>query len=155
MLLKKIFTAILLMAFSFSAFSHGDKKEEQSPLMVNTDTEVGKVVAQFHAALQNSDVETIKTILAEDVLIFEGSGAERSLEEYASHHMKSDMKFLASIDSKLIERNIMINGDIAISSSRSKLTGSFKGKELNKVSIETLVLKKVRSAWKVIRVHWS
>lgn len=148
---------LLLVALfvSSSVMAHGNKKPEDTNLMVNVDTEVGKTVAQLHTALISSDESTIKNIMAKDVLIFEGAGAERSLEEYASHHMKSDMKFLRSMDIELLERNIMVEGDIAISSSRSKIKGTYKGKEFEKISIETLVLSKREDGWKIVRVHWS
>jgi len=155
MKLSKILLFIVITGISTSSFAHGKKEDKSNQMMVNTDTEVGEVVAELHTALRSSDEATIRSILADNVLIFEGSGAERSLEEYASHHMKSDMKFLKHMATELLERNIMIHGDVAISSSRSKMTGKYKNKDFNKVTVETLVLKKNSDGWKVIRVHWS
>ncbi|WP_223668800.1 YybH family protein [Kangiella shandongensis] len=155
MKLLKILSIALLLGLSSSVIAHGDKKPTEQNLFVGTDSAVGKVVEQLHQALSNGDTDTIKSILSDDVLIFEGSGAERSLAEYASHHMKSDIKFLSHMKVKLIERNIMVDGDIAISSSRSKVTGQYKDTKIDKVSIETLVLKKIGGAWKVVRIHWS
>lgn len=155
MKLSKILLFIVITGVATSSFAHGKKEDKSNQVMVNTDTKVGEVVAELHTALRSSDEATIRSILADDVLIFEGSGAERSLEEYASHHMKSDMKFLKNMDTELLERNIMIHGDIAVSSSRSKMTGKYKNKDFNKVTVETLILKKSNDGWKVIRVHWS
>lgn len=146
---------LITLFISGVATAHGDKESKSNSLMVNINTDVGKVVAQLHSALKNSDENAIKTVMAEDVLIFEGAGAERSLTEYASHHMKSDMKFLKSMDIDLLERNIMIEGNLAVSSSRSKMKGTYKGKDFEKVTVETLILQKIKGEWKVVRVHWS
>ena len=155
MKLSKILLFIVITGISTSSFAHGKKEDKSNQMMVNTETEVGEIVAELHTALRSSDEATIRSILADDVLIFEGSGAERSLEEYASHHMKSDMKFLKNMATELLERNIMIHGDIAVSSSRSKMTGKYKNKDFNKVTVETLILKKAKGGWKIIRIHWS
>ena len=152
----KIMTIGLLFITSLSVFSHGDEKHEKNnPLFTGNDTEVAIVVSQLHEALLAGEQEVIKDILDDQVLIFEGSGAERSYSEYASHHMMSDMAFLSKMNIELIERQIMIRGDIAIASSRSKINGQYKDMNIDKISIETLVLEKKNNQWKVVRVHWS
>lgn len=85
---------LIFLFVSGAVLAHGDKDKKEAPQMVNVETNVGEVVAKLHSALQSGDESTIKSIMHEKVLIFEGAGAERSLEEYASHHMKSDIKFL-------------------------------------------------------------
>ena len=153
-----ILNRYILLIFLFvsgAVLAHGDKEEKEDSKMVNVETDIGEAVAKLHSALQSGDESTIKSIMHETVLIFEGSGAERSLEEYASHHMKSDIKFLKSMAVKLLERNILIEGNVAVSSSRSKIKGTYKGKSFEKITVETLTLKKIDGIWKVIRVHWS
>ena len=57
---------------------------------------------QFSEALDKGDEQTVKSLLATDVLIYEGGGVESSLEEYASHHLSADMKFLSRMNREVI-----------------------------------------------------
>jgi ketosteroid isomerase-like protein len=153
----------LLLIFIISTFEtntsfaqeveHTVKKEHS--LFIGIKSPAGKVVSQFHHALKVGDKVVARRLLADDVLIFEGGGVERSADEYAHHHMLSDMKYLAAIKSKLIEHNVKTIGNSAISMSRSKSTGTYKGKTINYIGMETMVLEKQQGEWKIIRIHWS
>ena len=89
------------------------------------------------------------------MIIFEGGGVERSADEYASHHMLSDMKYLAAIASKQLEHQVFTNDDMAYSISRSKTTGTYKGKKVDYTGMESMTLKNTDSGWKITHIHWS
>jgi hypothetical protein len=83
-------TLLLLLGVcsSSTAFSHGDEKHQDKQVMfTGTDTDAGQVVVAFHKALEFGDAVKARSLLADDVLIIEGAGVERSADEYASHHM--------------------------------------------------------------------
>lgn len=69
--------------------------------------------------------------------------------------MLSNMKYLATINSELLEHNVKIIGESAISMSRRKITGTFKEKELNYEGMETMTLAKRQGEWRIIHIHWS
>jgi ketosteroid isomerase-like protein len=128
---------------------------QKTEMFIGVDSPAGKVVMQFHLALRTGDKITARKLLADDVLIFEGGEVERSADEYAHHHMLSDMKYLAAMKSESLEQNVKVVGNIAISMSRSKTTGTNKKKERNYESMETMVLEKQQGKWKIVRIHWS
>ncbi len=109
----------------------------------------------FAAALSRGDEATVKSLLAEDVVIYESGGQESSREEYASHHMKSDMAFLAGLAVKLVERKQGGNDDLAWVLTRSRIIGMYKGKAVDLHSTESLVLKRVSGVWRIVHIHWS
>lgn len=132
---------------------HHDKKD---PMMFSgQETEVGKLVVEFHNALENGNATRVRELLDDNILIFEGGGVERSAEQYASHHMLSDMAFLKAIDIKVLEQQVKVNGDSAVSMSRSKMKGNYKEKEMDIDSMETMVLNKKNGQWKITHLHWS
>ena len=147
-------TLSIIALISFSALSHGDKHIVKGEFN-NLDTAAGKVVVAFHQALRSGDKATARNMLADDVLIFEGGGVERSADQYANHHMLSDMKFLAAVSSTSLEHQVKVMGDTAVSMSRSKTQGTYKGKERNFEGMETMVLEKQGGAWKIVHIHWS
>jgi ketosteroid isomerase-like protein len=65
------------------------------------------------------------------------------------------MKYLAALKSESLEQNVKVMGNIAVSMSRSKTVGTYKEKERNYESMETMVLEKQQGEWKIVRIHWS
>lgn len=127
----------------------------QASLANSTAADPAAVADAFHAALTSGDEAGVRAILAPEVLIFESGGVERSLEEYASHHMHSDMKFLAAIDRELLDRQTLGGGEVAVVTSRSRLSGNYRDSEINLFSTETLVMARSENGWTIRHVHWS
>ncbi len=109
----------------------------------------------FHAALNSGDEQTVMAVLSPDVLIFESGGAERSRAEYASHHMKSDMAFLAQMGHDQIGQAASEQEDTAWIVTESRIYGRYKDKDIDIVSIETAVLERGEDGWKIVHLHWS
>ena len=132
---------------------HHDKKD---PMMFSgLDSEAGKLVTEFHDALETGNATRVRELLADNILIFEGGGVERSADQYASHHMLSDMAFLKSIDIKVLEQQVKVKGDSAVAMSRSKMQGTYKKNKIDLESMETMVLHKDNGTWKIVHLHWS
>ena len=137
---------IMPVIMSFAASAH--EKEMFSGL----DTPAAKIVIAFHHALNTGDKITAKSLLADDVTIYEGGGVERSADEYAQHHMNSDMEYLSSVTNKALEHQVKVLGNTAISASRFLVNGMFKR---DYQSMETIVLINTEGEWKIKHIHWS
>lgn len=112
-------------------------------------------VNAFAEALRKGDGATVTRLLAPDVLIYESGGQEASRDEYASHHMKGDMGFLASAQIEKLDQKAFVQGDIAVVATRSRIAAANKGKTLDLLSTETITLKKAGGNWQIVHVHWS
>jgi len=152
-----ILAVLAALTVSLVAFSHGDDKHEASenPLFSGLDADAAQVVKQFHTALRNSDTELAKSVLSDDVLIYESGTAERSSEEYAAGHMKADMQYLATISSEIIEHQVKVSGDLAISTARFKNLRTVAGRNRESISMETIVVSKIDGKWFITHIHWS
>jgi len=153
----RIFYKILicLLFFSCSAQAHGKNKEQKIQMFKGRKSAPAKVVAEFHKALKNNKKEKVLKLLDDSVLIYEGGGVERSALEYSSHHLLADMAFMSKMKVELLERQVEVYGNIAVSSSRSKVQGEYNKKKIQKTNMETVVLKKNSGKWKIIKIHWS
>ncbi|TGY88203.1 DUF2231 domain-containing protein [Marinicauda algicola] len=109
----------------------------------------------FHAALASQDEAQVRRLLADDVLILESGGAERSLAQYASHHMMSDMAFLSSVSSETLSQTAEIFGDTAWVATETALRGRFNDREIAVKSQESLVMRREDDRWIIEHVHWS
>lgn len=145
----------LALMLPLSALAHGDKSHTAPALFVGESTAAAQVVKAFHKALRTGDAAAVRAMLADDVIIVEGNGVERSAEEYASHHMLADMKFMAAVKAEALEHQTKMLGNVAYSVSRTQLTGDYNGKPVDVISKETLVLVDKGTGWKIVHVHWS
>ena len=113
------------------------------------------VVDAFHAALKAGNTAAALALLAPEVMIFEEGGAERSRDEYASHHLGSDAAFAAASEATVSRRSGWADGDVAWITSEGRTTGQFNGRAVDRLTAETMVLKRHADGWRIHHIHWS
>lgn len=113
------------------------------------------IVNAFHTALAAGDAKQALALLANDVLIYEGGGAEKSKAEYASHHLDADMAFLKGVKQSSIANSVQVRGDVAWVMNQGKTIGTYKDKAIDSASTETMVLQRISGEWKIVHIHWS
>lgn len=113
------------------------------------------VVDAYGAALKAKDDAAIRAMLAPDVIIAEGGGAERSVDEYAGHHMPADMAFTAAVDFSVKKRDVIAKEDLATVISESQIHGTFRGENVHSRMMETMVLRRDDDRWRIVHIHWS
>jgi ketosteroid isomerase-like protein len=113
------------------------------------------VVDAFHAALARGDTASASALLADDALIFESGGAERSKAEYAAHHLGADAKFAQAVPRSITSRSGVAVGDMAWIATEGRTTGTYGDRAIDSVSTETMVLRKGGDGWKIAHIHWS
>lgn len=112
-------------------------------------------VDAFHAALRRGDTRAAAALLAKDALVFESGGVERTKAEYAAHHLQADAEFSRSVSSLVTWRAVNSSGKLAWVASEGRTTGTYKGRSLDLVTTETMILRHIGGSWRIIHVHWS
>jgi len=112
-------------------------------------------VDEFHGAMSEGSSEKVLDHLAPDVIIFEGGGAEMSRDEYAHHHLGGDMKYTAATSREIVDRKTVSAGEAAWVLTRTKTTGQYRDKEVDRVGTETMLLRRTSEGWKIAHIHWS
>lgn len=113
------------------------------------------VVDSFHAALRRGDTKGALGALADNALIFESGGAERSKAEYASHHVGADAAFARAVPGERTRRTGEAAGNVAWIATEGRTKGSYKGRSIDEVTTETVVLHRAGKVWKIVHIHWS
>lgn len=118
------------------------------------DPQIAAAVEAFHAALKNGDRAAAMALLAPDAQILEGGHAE-SREEYEKGHLASDIEFAQAVPAT--RENIVARqeGSSAWVTSSSRVSGSFKGRDVNSAGAELIVLSKTPDGWRIRAIHWS
>jgi ketosteroid isomerase-like protein len=140
----------LLAAAPALAMAH-----ENAPPTAPVATTPEATVDAFAQALRRGDTATLRTLLAPDVLILEGGGAERSAEEYLGGHAVSDAAFLKDAHIQQTARTAKTEGDLAWVATESELHVERDGQPATLGSAETMLLQKIDGVWRIVHIHWS
>jgi hypothetical protein len=94
-------------------------------------------------------------MLAADALVFEEGGAERSKAEYAEHHLSADVAFVQAVPSTITRRSGAVAGNLAWIATEGRTTGIYQGKAIDRLTTESMVLRKDGDRWQIVHIHWS
>ena len=137
------------------AFAQEHAHDHAAGIVAEEAAGAAMAVDAFHTALKAGDTAAALTFLAPDVMIFEEGGAERSRDEYASHHLGSDAAFAAASEATVARRSGWADGDVAWITSEGRTTGQFNGRAIDRLTTETMVLKRHADGWRIHHIHWS
>ncbi|HEX9946558.1 MAG TPA: nuclear transport factor 2 family protein [Allosphingosinicella sp.] len=112
-------------------------------------------VDAFHAALRRGDSMAALALVADDALVFEEGRAERSKSEYAAHHAGADAAFSKAVPAVRTRRTGHAAADLAWIASESRTKGSFNGRAVDRIMVETMVLRRAAGGWRIVHIHWS
>lgn len=149
-----ISAAMLALAAPLSAHEPPPRAAQAGALAPSA-RDAAATVDAFHAALQRGDARAAAALLTDDALIFESGGAERSKAEYAAHHLPADAEFSRSVASVVTRRAGRADGGLAWVATEGRTTGAYKGKALDLITTETMVLRRTGGTWKIVHIHWS
>ena len=139
----------LFMLFSTARMTVGRDK-----IVAVDTTEVLAALDAFHKGLENGDSTAVAGLLSSTVSISEGGNIE-SKEEYLSGHFHGDSAYLGAMTREPISSTVTIRGETAWVVSKTRLHGSFRDREIDSNSVETVVLILSEGRWLIDAVHWS
>lgn len=113
------------------------------------------VANRFHELQAAGDSLGALALMASDVVIFESGGVEASREEYRSHHLGVDVQFASSVEREIVDQQTQTMGEHALVLTQTRVTGTFREREINSRGVETLVLRRTPEGWRIVHVHWS
>jgi hypothetical protein len=98
--------------------------------------------------------DRIRSLMAVDVKIFESGNFESSLWEHAGHHLESDMAFMGAVKSELFAREVIDTGELATVLARYRRQGDFREQDIDPVTTEIRVLKRLNGQREIVHDHW-
>jgi ketosteroid isomerase-like protein len=153
--LALVLSVAVLSAAPAFAQDHAHGPDHAAGSVAAAAVDAASAVDAFHAALKTGNTAAALALLAPDVMIFEEGGAERSREEYASHHLGSDAAFAAASEATVARRSGWADGDIAWITSEGRTSGQFNSRAVDRLTVETMVLKRHADGWRIHHIHWS
>lgn len=151
-----VLAAALFAAGSSASAEAGGQPQLQSASALDAGTaEAAAAVDAFHAALRRGDPDAAAKLMADDAVIFESGEVERTKAEYVAHHLPADAAFEKTTTSMVTNRAGGSDGSLAWVATEGRLTGTSKGKVRDRLTTETMLLRRTDDGWKITHVHWS
>ncbi|HYJ84010.1 MAG TPA: nuclear transport factor 2 family protein [Allosphingosinicella sp.] len=148
--------AVVMLLALASAGSAAPPEPPTGETLPRPALEAAAVVDAFHAALRRGDSEGALALVADDAIVFEDGRVERTKAEYALHHAGADAAFSKAVSTKRLSRTGHAGGGLALIASESRTRGRFRGQDVDRIMIETMVLRREPAgAWKIVHIHWS
>jgi ketosteroid isomerase-like protein len=111
-------------------------------------------VHAFHDALARGDSAVALALLAPDVAILE-SGEVETLSAYRAHHLPADIDYARAVPSTSSPFQVTVQGDVAWAVSTSETKGTFRGRPIDSVGAELMILSRTAAGWRIRAIHWS
>lgn len=127
------------------------------PLAAQPAAEVGAVTAvvhAFHTALSSGAAEKALELLAPDAVLLEAGGVE-TRAQYAKDHLPLDIEYEKTVTTTRTPIRVVVSGLTAWATSTSETTGTYRGRPVDSVGAESMVLTKEAAGWQVRAIHWS
>ena len=113
------------------------------------------VVSAFHRALDAGDAAGAAKLLDESAVIFEQGGAERTKAQYVGSHLPADIAYAAVTKDEATRHAAWAARDLAYVLTEGRTTGAYNGKPVNRITTETMVLRRLEGGWRIVHIHWS
>ena len=117
--------------------------------------EAARVVDAFHAAMSAGDAAAAAALLADDAVVFEVGHVERSKAQFAAEHLPADLAYSKAVKGSPTGRTGQATGDLAWIATEGRSVGRYRDKDVDRVTTETMVLRKTPAGWRITHVHWS
>ena len=124
----------------------------QSP--ADNEAAVAAAAKEFQTAMDTGDAPTVMRYLADDALMMEGGTIENRMQ-YETDHLPADLEFAKGMTAKRMPVKQTVRGDVAWVRTSTEFRGTFEGKPLALLSLETMVMTREPEGWKIRALHWS
>ena len=143
--MQKLLAAVLTLATLTALPSAAATADEEA---------VTRTVNAFHAAVAAGDAAAALRLMADDALIAE-AGLVETFAQYRDHHLAEDIEFERAVPLRWQPPRVAVHGDAAWVVSSHEAVGTFKGRAVNAVGAETVVLTRTAEGWRIRSIHAS
>ena len=120
----------------------------------NDEAGVTAAVTAFQTAMDTGDAPTVMRYIADDALMMEGGTIENRMQ-YEKDHLPADLEFAKGMKATRMPVQQTVRWDVAWARTSTEFRGTFEGKPLALLSLETMVLTRENDGWKIKALHWS
>jgi ketosteroid isomerase-like protein len=121
----------------------------------NEKTSVEKALQAYDQAVAKKDVETVRQLLAPDLLVYEHSVRNDGAQDAFENHLKPEILDTEGLQLSFSDLRVTTSSGLALVTRQYRVKGRSEGKAFDSTGNETLVWKRMDGQWKIIHIHYS
>lgn len=110
---------------------------------------------KYNQAFRSKDVETVKSLLAPDVLLYEHSVRNDGLQDVFENHLKPEILEFQDLQLDFSDVRISSGADLALVTRQYRIRGKLGERIIDATGNETMVWKTVGGQWRIAHIHYS
>jgi len=141
--MKQMFLAFALtIALPLLTFAKG---EEDS---------VRKALDAYDQAVAKKDVDTVRMLLAPEMLLYEHSVRNDGAKDAFENHLKPEI-LEGGLQLSFSDLRVTASSGLGLVTRQYRVKGTFEGKAVDSTGNETQVWKLANGQWKILHIHYS
>ena len=116
---------------------------------------VRKALRAYDEAVAKKDMETVRTFLAPELLLYEHSVRNDGAKDAFENHLKPEILEADGLQLSFSDVRVTTNSGLALVTRQYQVKGTFQGKAVDSTGNETQVWKQTDGQWKLIHIHYS
>lgn len=110
---------------------------------------------KYNQAFRSKDVETVKSLLAPDVLLYEHSVRNDGLQDVFENHLKPEILEFQDLQLDFSDVRISPSADLGLVTRQYRVRGKLGERMIDATGNETMVWKMVGGQWRIAHIHYS
>jgi ketosteroid isomerase-like protein len=116
---------------------------------------VRKALAAYDQAVAKKDVDTVRTLLAPEMLLYEHSVRNDGAKDAFENHLKPEILEGQGLQLSFSDIRVTASSGLALVTRQYRVQGTFEGKAVDSNGNETQVWKMTDGQWKILHIHYS
>ncbi len=126
-----------------------------SLLAQTPDAEVRAAVERYNTAFTTKDLAGLKSLLADDIVLYEHSVRNIGLADVWENHLRPEVAAFENTAAHFTNVRVTAAGDMALVTREYSIQATMKGKPVDAKGNETMVWVRRDSRWLVAHIHYS
>ena len=125
------------------------------PAASSEEDPVRKALRAYDEAVAKKDVETVRSFLAPELLVYEHSVRNDGAKDAFENHLKPEILEADGLQLSFSDLRVTANSGLALVTRQYQVKGTFQGKVVDSSGNETQVWRLSDGQWKLIHLHYS
>jgi ketosteroid isomerase-like protein len=117
--------------------------------------DVQKALHAYDQAVAKKDVETVRSLLAPELLLFEHSVRNDGAKDAFENHLKPEILEGDGLELSYSDLRVTADGNLALVTRQYRVKGTFDGKAIDSTGNETQVWQRKEGGWRLLHIHYS
>lgn len=110
---------------------------------------------RYDQAMRTKDLETVKSLLSPDIVLYEHSVRNLGLQDAYENHLKPEISEFENLKMEFSNVRTTAGEDVAVVTREYHIQGKLEGKDVDASGNESMAWKKNRGRWRIFHIHYS